>query len=71
MMRMPTRLNYGEGRVDREVIDKCTCPIRRGNGHGTFGKVERVTGEAYSGRGVAALNARFGLAAWCGSRTGS
>ncbi len=36
MMRMPTRLDNGEGRVDGEVINACTHSIRRGNGHGTL-----------------------------------
>jgi hypothetical protein len=35
-MRMPTRLRYGEGRVDREAIDTGTCLIRRGSGLGTL-----------------------------------
>jgi hypothetical protein len=35
MMRMPTRLNVGEGCTDGEAIDMGTRPIRRGNGHGT------------------------------------
>jgi hypothetical protein len=26
----------GEGRVDREAIDACTCLVHRGNGHGTL-----------------------------------
>jgi hypothetical protein len=34
-MRMPTRLQNGEGRTDGEEIDKRTRPIRRGIGHGT------------------------------------
>jgi len=34
-MRTPTWLQTGEGRVDREAIDTCTCRVRRGNGHGT------------------------------------
>jgi hypothetical protein len=36
MMRMLTRLNNGEGRVDGEAIDTCTHSIRRGSGHGTL-----------------------------------
>jgi hypothetical protein len=36
MMRMPTRLNNGEGRVEGEAIDTCTHSIRRGSGHGTL-----------------------------------
>lgn len=35
-MQMPTRLLLGEGRVDREVIDTCTCLICRGIGHSTL-----------------------------------
>ena len=27
---MPTRLLLGEGSTDREAIDACTCPVRRG-----------------------------------------
>jgi hypothetical protein len=34
-MRMPTRLQNGEGRTDGEAIDACAHPIRRGSGHGT------------------------------------
>jgi hypothetical protein len=34
-MRMPTRLQNGEGRMDGEEIDNCTRLIRRGIGHGT------------------------------------
>ena len=36
MMRMPTRLNNGEGSMSGEEIDECTRSIRRGNGHGTL-----------------------------------
>jgi hypothetical protein len=28
---MPTRPLNGEGSMDREEIDNCTCSIRRGN----------------------------------------
>jgi len=35
-VRMPTRLNNGEGRAGREAIDTRTCLIRRGSGHGTL-----------------------------------
>jgi hypothetical protein len=35
-MRMPTRLNYGEGSTSGEAIDACTRSIRRGSGHGTL-----------------------------------
>jgi hypothetical protein len=38
MMQTPTRLNDGEGRVDREDIDARTCPVCRGNGHGTLAR---------------------------------
>jgi hypothetical protein len=34
-MRMPTRLQYGEGSTDGEAIDKRTHSIRRDSGHGT------------------------------------
>jgi hypothetical protein len=34
-MRMPTRLQNGEGCTDGEEIGKSTHPIRRGIGHGT------------------------------------
>jgi hypothetical protein len=34
--RMPTRLQNGEGRTDREAIDGRTRPIGRGSGHGTL-----------------------------------
>jgi hypothetical protein len=33
-MRMPTRLQNGEGRTDGEEIDNRTRLIRRGSGHG-------------------------------------
>ena len=36
MMRMPTRLNNGEGSMSGEVIDERTRSIRRGNRHGTL-----------------------------------
>jgi len=36
MMRMLTRLNFGESSTCGEVIDTCTRTIRRGNGHGTL-----------------------------------
>jgi len=36
MMRMPTRLDNGEGRTGGEEIDERTRSIRRGNGHGTL-----------------------------------
>jgi hypothetical protein len=36
MMRMPTRLNNGEGSTSGEDIDERTHSIRRGNGHGTL-----------------------------------
>jgi hypothetical protein len=35
MMRMPTRLNNGEGRTGREEIDERTRSIQQGRGHGT------------------------------------
>jgi hypothetical protein len=35
-MRMPTRLNDGEGSTSGEAIDARTRSIRRGNGHGTL-----------------------------------
>jgi len=34
-MRMPTRLETGEGSMDGEEIDASTRSIRRGIGHGT------------------------------------
>jgi len=34
-MRMPTRLQNGEGSMDGEAIDARTRSIRRGSGHGT------------------------------------
>jgi hypothetical protein len=35
-MQMPTRLLLGEGRAGREEIDKRTCLVCRGIGHGTL-----------------------------------
>ncbi len=36
MVRMPTRLNNGEGSMSGEEIDERTRSIRRGSGHGTL-----------------------------------
>jgi hypothetical protein len=36
MMRMPTRLNLGEGRTNGEAIDARSYSIRRGNGRSTL-----------------------------------
>jgi hypothetical protein len=36
-VRMPTRLNNGEGRVNGEAIDARTRSIRRGSELGTLG----------------------------------
>ena len=46
MMRMPTHLNNGEGRVNGEAIDICTHSIRRGSGHGTLEGWFGSSGEA-------------------------
>ena len=35
-MQTPTRLLLGEGRADREAIDKRTYLVCRGIGHGTL-----------------------------------
>ena len=35
-MQTLTRLLLGEGRADREVIDRRTCPVCRGIGHSTL-----------------------------------
>jgi hypothetical protein len=35
-MQTPTRLLLGEGRADREAIDKRTCLVCRGIGHSTL-----------------------------------
>ena len=56
--RIPTRLHYGESRVDGEAIVRCTRSIRRGNGH-NVGKVIRETAETYRGEGRG-LDADFG-----------
>src|SRR4029077_10372352 len=52
-MRVPTRLQNGEGRTDGEEIDRSTRPIRRGSWAWHAGKVMRVTGETrpVGGRG--------------------
>jgi hypothetical protein len=57
-VRTPTRLRYGEGRVDGEVIDTRTRLVRRGSGLGTPEKVMRVIGGDPSRAGVAASTSR-------------
>jgi hypothetical protein len=49
MMRMPTRHGDGEGSTDREVIDRCADPIRRGIGHGTPEQRDGLSGETREG----------------------
>jgi hypothetical protein len=54
MMRMPTRLHNGEGRVDGEAIDTCTHLIRRGKWARHAGRAVRVIGGGPFGMRVAA-----------------
>ena len=53
-VRMPTRLQNGEGRVSGEAIDTRTRSIRRGSGHGTSEGWFAVTGGDPSRTRVAA-----------------
>ena len=69
LMRMPTLLPFGEGRVSGEAIDICTRSIRRGSGHGTSERWFGQSGETRHGEG-SGLNVATG-GGQDGSRTGS
>ena len=61
-MRMPTRHRDGAGSTGREVIDRCTGSIPRGNGRGASEERSKSSGETRLGE-AQGLNAIFGVAA--------
>jgi len=49
LMRTPTRRRDGAGSTGWEAIDRCTGPVRRGNGRGALEERDGSSGETRFG----------------------